>query len=512
MSLHSMPPPRGDLDPAAYVEVGRFLVESGLGSAPLMEALAIRSIGDLGKVDWSEARLSELPPATATVARLFLQGASIPGPELLACLGSDRVDLLQRIGLLCVDPGRPGCIMSPVLLYAVEGRWTASDRVVDTEGKPLQMGSDAVFPGLYPGTLRFLRLLPPSRGTVLDVCGGCGIGAMVAARTARSVTSSDITRRADAFARFNLLLNAVTNSRSVVAAGYEGVVGETFDLIVGHPPYVPSLGDGAVFRDGGSLGEDIVRTLIEDLPRQLAPGGQALFLSFGRSTHTQRWEERLRGWLGADASRFDLLLGWFDRKEPGEIARDLAERADPKDPDLGNRLEAHFRAHDTKDFVYGAIYLAWSPAGLEPLTEVVELSVEARGSDLVERMEWARIRAREDHPDCLGEERLRMRTGVELHSRHGLGEGGWEPAECLLRSVTPIPATLRVDPGMVPVLGLLDGTRTAAGIHALALGRGLIPEEVPIEGWLGMVSSLMDRGFLQFATGTEPAGERVVPA
>jgi len=502
-----MPPPRVDLDPAAYAEIARFLAESGLGASTLLEALGIRSIGDLGKVEWTKTRLPELPPVTAMMARLFLQGAAVPRPEVKSCLGSDRFDLLERVGLLATVPGRPECFMSPVLLYPVQGRWIASDRVVDTEGMPLQMGSDAVFPGLYPGTLRFLRLLPPSRGRVLDVCGGCGIGAIVAAPTAKSVTTSDISHRSDAFARFNLLLNAVTNGRSLVAPGYEGVEGETFDLIVGHPPYVPSIGDGAVFRDGGSLGEDILRTLIQELPGRLASGGQALFLSFGRSTHAQRWEERLRGWLGEDSSRFDLLLGWFDRKEPAEIARDLAARADPGNSALGNQLEARFHAHDTKDFTYGVICLARTPEGGTPVTEVVELSADARGTDLVERMEWARIRAREDHPGCLEGLRLRMRTRVELHSRHQLVEGRWEPAECLLRSVGPIPATLQVDPGMVPLLGLMDGSRTAGRIHSMARDRGMMPEDVALEGWLRMVSGLTDRGFLESATGTLPADD-----
>jgi hypothetical protein len=504
--------PRSDLPDAFYERISGYLSQCGFGRSDLLTVLGIRVISELGKVQWPKVDLGQIPAATSVAVRLFLQGAAVAQEELDRVLDPQLLSDLSQVGLLVRDTGREDFWQCPVMLYPIADFWAASDRVLDTEGRPAQMGSDEVFPALYPGTIRFLRLMPTSQGTVLDVCGGCGIGAMAAARVARSVVTSDLTERAHQFSLFNFRLNTVKGARSLAAGGYQGVRGEKFDVIVGHPPYVPSLGDGAVFRDGGSLGEDVIRELVTQLPELLAEDGRAMFLSFGRSTHEAPWEQRVREWLGSHSAGFDLVLAVFDRKSPHVIAADLAERQGHGQADAARRLGEHFDHHGTREFIYGPLYFARTPNGAVSVTEVVEMAPEfANADDLAGRLAWARCRSRPDHDEFLGDWHPELQPSLELHARHRFQQGAVEVAECILRVEAPIRGNLRIDPEMVPVLALMDGTRTTLEVLGEAVRNGGVPPSVPIGEWLAFVRNLVDRGILRFEVGTTPAPEDRVP-
>src|SRR5206468_7044146 len=74
-------------------------------------------------------------------------------------------------------------------------------------------------------------------GRVLDLGTGCGVQALHAARHAGSVTATDVSARALAFAAFTLALNGV---RAQLRQGdlLEPVRGEVFDQVVSNPPFV----------------------------------------------------------------------------------------------------------------------------------------------------------------------------------------------------------------------------------------------------------------------------------
>jgi methylase of polypeptide subunit release factors len=77
-------------------------------------------------------------------------------------------------------------------------------------------------------------------GSVLDLCSGTGVGALVAEATAERVTAVDITERCRP-ARFNCWLNG--GRRVDIRQGdlFDPVKGERFDRILAHPPCVPAL-------------------------------------------------------------------------------------------------------------------------------------------------------------------------------------------------------------------------------------------------------------------------------
>lgn len=504
--MSGFPAPRSDLPDADYIRISEFLARCGFGRGDLLSRIGIKAISELGKVRWAEVDFASLSGLTSVAVRLFLQGAAVAREELDRILDPELLESLFKAGLIDRVPERDTAVLCPVMLYPISGLWVASDRVLDTAGHPIQLGSDAVFPALYPGTIRFLRLMPSTSGALLDVCGGCGIGAMMGAPAARSAVTSDLAERAHQFALFNFRLNGVKRARSIAAGGYRGVSGQTFDVIIGHPPYVPSIGDDACFRDGGSLGEDVIRELVANLPDHLAADGRALFLCFGRSTIEAAWEQRVREWLGSRSSEFDLLLAVFDRKLPKTIAIDLAERHGRGQPDLARRLEEHFDRHHTKEFLYGPLLFVRTPAGETPITEVVEMDSEsASGFDLAERLAWARCRLRPDMELFLEGWRPALRSGLELHTRHRFQDGAVEVAECLLQVKSPIPGNLQIDPGMVPVLALMDERLTASEVLAESVRTGLVPASVTLTEWLAFVRNLIDRGILRFRCESAPA-------
>ena len=194
----------------------------------------------------------------------------------------------------------------PVWIYPIDGFLIASDRQLrpDAEGS-----AELVFPAHNSGTLNLLKLLPGAcAGDALDLCAGTGIGALHLARAGTNATSLDITARAAHFADFNAQLNGL-RIESLRGDLFAPVEGRAFDLICAHPPWVPSLGDGAVFREGGDIGEELLARLAADLPRHLQPGGTAILMCMGRDGRDASFEQRLRSWLGEAGATFDIMVG-----------------------------------------------------------------------------------------------------------------------------------------------------------------------------------------------------------
>jgi ribosomal protein L3 glutamine methyltransferase len=125
--------------------------------------------------------------------------------------------------------------------------------------------------------------------SVLDLCTGGGSLAILAAYAfpAAIVDATDISADALAVARRNVVEHEL-NQRIRVRQGdlFSAVFGQTFDLIIANPPYV-TAGAIAAFppefhaepvlaHAGGVDGLDLVRRILIEAPRHLAPGGGLL--------------------------------------------------------------------------------------------------------------------------------------------------------------------------------------------------------------------------------------------
>src|SRR5205807_2146263 len=105
---------------------------------------------------------------------------------------------------------------------------------------------------------------------------------------------------------------------------YDAVRDLTFDRIVTHPPYVPAPRTELIFRDGGDDGEQILRRIIEGLPRHLRVGGRFYTLVLGADLEDENFEDRIRKWLGPSQAEFDLVMVSHSLRPPsGFVANSL---------------------------------------------------------------------------------------------------------------------------------------------------------------------------------------------
>lgn len=185
----------------------------------------------------------------------------------------------------------------------------------------------------------------------LDLGTGCGIQVFHLLSHCRRIVATDISPRALAFTRFNLLLNHGAlgldplrlEDRVELRCGslLEPVAGREFDLVVSNPPFVITprhAGEKAeeqfTYRDGGMPADSLVESLVRGLPDVLAPGGTAQLLANweirettdGRSApaeglveespgdkSTMAWSRRPMSWIAPDHDAWLILR---DHTEP----------------------------------------------------------------------------------------------------------------------------------------------------------------------------------------------------
>jgi len=140
--------------------------------------------------------------------------------------------------------------------------------------------------------LALARIPPHSRCRILDLGTGSGAIALTLARhrPLAEITAVDVSAAAVAVADANAVRFKLNNVRIIEADWFEGVAGESFDLIISNPPYVaaddPHLAQGdlrfephiALVAEGEGL--DCIRWIIGSAPAHLAPEG-ALLLEHG---------------------------------------------------------------------------------------------------------------------------------------------------------------------------------------------------------------------------------------
>ncbi|HUE81584.1 MAG TPA: class I SAM-dependent methyltransferase [Pyrinomonadaceae bacterium] len=443
--------------------------------------------------------LTECSKELQLLLRLFLYQALVPRAQVEGALGPRIFQIFVSLGLLGTGEFGQDQVYAQVLLYPVAGFIMASDRQSNPDASTFEPPADVVFPAIYEGTFRFLRVLPTSPAEDgLDLCSGSGIGAFVLGRRVNSVVSADITTRAFHFAAFNRALNDCAGVEVVCGDLYEPVTGRTFDRIVAHPPYVPSTRISKVWRDGGATGELLVRRIVEGLPSHLRPGGLFCMISIGLDTAHSSFEQRARGWLGNKESEFDIIFAWKSEKTPRDTLRDLAERDSLSLSEL-QVLREEFDRVRIVNMPYGALFIRRHPIGWDKTatTDRRKLSEETNGDDfesafvLHDRFELSSYR------ENLSDVKLLLAPDLEVKVTHVVHEGQLLPADYLFETVKPFSAMARLDQWMVPLVTSFDGQLTGRSIFEEAKANGHLPDGFELESFTELLVKMIDRGFLR---------------
>ncbi len=541
------------LGPAAYAALARgqlapaLLQARRLLGSPAREPLILTSSQ---RVDGGEHPRSE--PVRAVPVLLWLLGDAVDGTAIDAAFPRTGRAGLLRLRLVeegqpveeggsagtggsaeswadpAADTGTsPGPGMAQGIRAAVELRpygsdvggdlWVASD--LGSEQRPGPLRHDHVL-GIGGASLTLAQtVMRTPVGRALDLGTGCGIQAFHLLSHARHVTATDISDRALAFARFNLLLNGPVlgvdpeqpGDRITLRLGslLEPVAGEHFDLVVSNPPFVitPRTGpqeESYTYRDGGLAGDAIVETLVRELPGVLAPGGAAQLLGNWEITEGTPWDRRIRSFVPAG------IDAWVIQREqltPVQYAetwlRDAAENRD-RAAYLGSFAAylADFSSRNVEAVGFGSVWLR-RPAGedalvrvvLEEITHEIEQPIGPHLAAAVGRADWLSARTEQSASGLgIADEFLLVADDVteERHQR----PGAEHPGVILLRQGAGLRRTSLLSTELAGFASACDGDLTAgqiAGALAMLLER---PDPAFSTGLLVDVEQLIREGFL----------------
>ncbi len=192
----------------------------------------------------------------ATVVAFFLLAHSVREEDLNAALHPVTLENLKELGLVERHENLVRATVDLRPHSADDGTelWVASD--LGAHQRPGVLRKDHVL-GIGHASLTLAQITERTPvKKALDLGTGCGIQTFHLLAHAEHVTATDISERALAFTRFNLVLNAPSleidpqnlDARVSLRLGslLEPVEGESFDLVISNPPicYYPAQNRG----------------------------------------------------------------------------------------------------------------------------------------------------------------------------------------------------------------------------------------------------------------------------
>jgi SAM-dependent methyltransferase len=455
----------------------------------------MQEMSDLGMVAWEKINLDQFTAPLRVSIDLFLKGCAVFRDQVQTAMGSSTLACFESAGLLRASAADPAALVCPVWLYPVRDYVLISDRRDDPDGKPFTTPEDVVFPAIYAGTLRFLRLLPDElAGDALDLCGGSGIAALVmASRSAARSVTADLTPRSAFFAEFNARLNDLP-VESLCGDLYDPIQRSVFDIITAHPPFVPALGGTMIYRDGGETGEEVTRRVVEGFPAHLRPGGTGIILCVARDTLEKPIEQRVHDWLGPAAPDFDIIFGLEKVLSLEDVITSVRKRGGLQaEADVITMVE-RLKNCGTRQFVYGAIFVRRlpQPLGLDPGR--VQMSPQATANDFFQLFAWRARTRLSNFRDWLAHSQPRPAPELELTARYRVTKGELSPREFVFSIDGRFRAAMRPDGWLVPLIARLTGQRTVAQVYEQARADNEILVGFSLDDFLRLVSRLVENG------------------
>jgi SAM-dependent methyltransferase len=456
-----------------------------------------------GRLAESAARLeAAAPSALKTLLQLLFVGKAVRQAEAARAIPSTGLDILKSFGILRAHPRRPKHVVSPVVVYPLEGLYIASDRWKTIDGSPT--AKDYVFPAIHPLTHGFLNLLPRDPcDKFLDLCSGTAIAALIAAKSyARHAWAVDITPRAARFGEFNCRLNAVENVTVMLGNLYEPVRGMKFDRVAVHPPYVPSLKRRPIYADGGQDGESITRAIVRGLPRHFAPGGRFYSVNTGVEREGEPYEQRVRKWLGTRKSEFDIVYIEERTQGPLQFAYRTTQQAKGSWDDMDKWVE-HFRKLRVKNLCFGLMMIQSRTTERWSFT-VRRKRAENGGMAEAEWLRnWETAWAEPTRREHLMASRVTATKGTEIHVVHSRENSRMAPSRFTLTCKHPFAVEYECPAWVAKLVERCDGMSTPLEQFETGKREDWIPADTSATGFAGTLGELISRGILAIE-GFEP--------
>ncbi|MFQ4150125.1 methyltransferase [Arthrobacter sp. LAPM80] len=478
----------------------------------------------------------------AVVVRLWLLAQNVSPEELGKALPGVGVDALAALGLVesAHDQAmiRAAVDLRPYGWPATEdgGRdtnlWVSSD--LGAHQRPGVLRKDHVL-GIGQASLTLAQAtIRRVVGRALDLGTGCGIQTFHLLHQAGSVVATDISPRALAFTRFNLMLNAASLglaptdfdphnevARISLRLGslLEPVAGETFDLVVSNPPFVitprhrgEESAEQFTYRDGGLAGDAIVETLVRGLPSVLAPGGMAQMLGnweiqegaddagtgAGWATRPKQWvKEGMQAWFiqREQVSPGGYAETWLQDASQGRDSQAYIDAYEDYLLDFASRNVVGIgfgyillRRPDAADSDGGPVWNFSTDSRFEEILYPIEQPVGPHLASTLDREAW--IDARESIMD----ERLVVADDVteERHQK----PGAEHPGVILLRQGAGLRRTNLLSTELAGFVSASDGELTVGQLVG-ALASLLEREDADFaDGLYSDVCNLLRDGFL----------------
>lgn len=436
----------------------------------------------------------------AALVRLLLDGEPLPAARAEALCGAAGIAALRELGVLVPDADDPTCLVATVLLAPVHGVWIAQDTPPrPASAEAASMATDVVFPAFTELTGQFLDTLEfPAGARVLELCAGTGVAALIGARRGVSEAwATDIAERSVYFARWNAALNGLPHVRAVRSDAWDALAGETFDRVYAHPPYVPALTHVYDYRDAGEDGEHVSRRIVQGLPDHLRAGGRCAITCALTDRTGAPVEQRIRGWLGAAASEFDLVL--LQRRVWDALH---AFRSVTRQRHGYAGVEAwleHFQKLGIEQFVLCSFELRRDAAGRPPITARRRAAARLDAAAVDWAYRWARHMTAGDTAEArLTGQRPRLVPGTQLRTGRRADEHRhWQTIGATVVTDYPVPATVELPTAAPKLLELCDGTRDVPALHAALRRAGTVGNEATTANVAELVELLLSVGALE---------------
>ncbi|GAB3222866.1 methyltransferase [Glycomyces halotolerans] len=291
-------------------------------------------------------------------------------------------------------------------------------------------------------------------GTALDLGTGCGVQALELSGHAGSVTATDLSERALAFAALNAEINGV-ELELLRGDLLEPVAGRRFDLVVANPPFVIATpGSGWTYRDAGREADGVAAELAGAAIELLEPGGTMQFLANWLHVGGADWAERVASWFPESGAGV-----WAVEREvldPLDYVRTWQrDSGETGDADQAAAWLDWFDARGVEGVGFGMVNVRRVDGASEVRCEEVRHAVETPWRDRV--AEHFVVRGADLEPEQLWEARLRVADGVSLQQSAALGEEGWDVERQWLQQRHRMRHAEQIDPLLVAMLGACDG-------------------------------------------------------